>query len=197
MKKPTLVQSAKIINVVAAALVALSGIALILLPDMERMLPQRIILAVLLFLHGSSRLLGYFSNDLYRLAFQFDFAWGIFSCILAAAIAFVPDAVFEKLPMLLTTYVVIDALLKLQMSLDARRFGMHGWGAMLATSVFLTLVGTACTVALFGDWVRASVAVGIAICVDGLENIWITAYAVRVRMRKKNLSERFLSEKEE
>lgn len=196
-KRPTLVQSAKITNVVAAALMALSGLALILLPDLESTQPQRILLAVLFFLNGAARLLGYFCNDLYRLAFQFDFAWGIFSAVLAVAIAFAPDKAFNGLPMLLTAYVVLDALLKLQMSVDARRFGMHGWIAMLATSVFIALAGVGCTVALLADLWRASLAVGLALCADGLENIWITAYAVRVRVRKKNLGERFSLDEDE
>lgn len=197
IRKPTLVQSAKITNVVAAALMALSGLALMLLPDLESTQPQRILLAVLFFLNGAARLMGYFSNDLYRLAFQFDFAWGIFSAILAAAIAFAPDKAFDGLPMLLTAYVVLDALLKLQMSVDARRFGMHGWSAMLATSIFLVLCGAACSIALLGDLLSPSIAVGLALCVDGVQNIWITAYAVRVRVRKKNLGERFELKDEE
>lgn len=191
MKNFTLVRKAKITNVIAAALMALSGLLLIFLPDLRDTLPQRILLAVLFFLNGVARLLGYFSNDLYRLAFQFDFACGIFSAILALAIAFVPETTLHNLPLLLTAYVVLDALFKLQMSFDARRFGMHGWGAMLATSIVLVLAGAGCSVALLGDFFSHTMAVGLALTVDGLQNIWITAYAVRVRVRKKNLSERF------
>ncbi len=191
MKNFTLVRKAKITNVIAAALMALSGLLLIFLPDLRDTLPQRILLAVLFFLNGAARLLGYFSNDLYRLAFQFDFACGIFSAILALAIAFVPETTLHNLPLLLTAYVVLDALFKLQMSFDARRFGMHGWGAMLATSIVLVLAGAGCSAALLGDFFSHTMAVGLALTVDGLQNIWITAYAVRVRVRKKNLSEQF------
>lgn len=191
MKNFTLVRKAKITNVIAAALMALSGLLLIFLPDLRDTLPQRILLAVLFFLNGAARLLGYFSNDLYRLAFQFDFACGIFSAILALAIAFVPETTLHNLPLLLTAYVVLDALFKLQMSFDARRFGMHGWGAMLATSIVLALAGAGCSAALLGDFFSHTMAVGLALTVDGLQNIWITAYAVRVRVRKKNLSEQF------
>lgn len=191
MKNFTLVRKAKITNVIAAALMALSGLLLIFLPDLRDTLPQRILLAALFFLNGVARLLGYFSNDLYRLAFQFDFACGIFSAILALAIAFVPETTLHNLPLLLTAYVVLDALFKLQMSFDARRFGMHGWGAMLATSIVLALAGAGCSAALLGDFFSHTMAVGLALTVDGLQNIWITAYAVRVRVRKKNLSEQF------
>ena len=34
-------------------------------------------------------------------------------------------------------------------------------------------------------------AVGIALALDGLQNGWITAYTVRVRARKKHLTEHF------
>ena len=46
--------------------------------------------------------------------------------------------------------------------------------------------------------VDVTCAVGIALTVDGLENAWITAYTVRVRARKKHLSEHFgLEDKDE
>ena len=102
-----------------------------------------------------------------------------------------PETTLHNLPLLLTAYVVLDALFKLQMSFDARRFGMHGWGAMLATSIVLVLAGAGCSAALLGDFFSHTMAVGLALTVDGLQNIWITAYAVRVRVRKKNLSEQF------
>ena len=46
-------------------------------------------------LYGTIKLLGYFSNDLYRLAFQFDLAVGILSIILGMLLILRPDAVLS------------------------------------------------------------------------------------------------------
>ena len=45
--------------------------------------------------------------------------------------------------------------------------------------------------ALYSSFLTPSVAIGIALGLDGLQNAWITMHTVRVRARKKNLSEKF------
>ena len=62
---------------------------------------------------GAAKMIGYYSNDLYRLAFQFDFAIGILCALLAGLLAFLPQRVLPTLPVLLSVYVILDALLKL------------------------------------------------------------------------------------
>lgn len=198
-KSNNIVKSAKIINVISACIMALSGITLILLPEMDRMMnAQRILLSALLAVVGFAKLLGYFCNDLYRLAFQFDFAIGIFCEILAVLIGFAPERSVPMIPTLLAVYIVLDSLLKIQISADARGFGMSCWIGMIVSSVFLFLAGLAAVAAIYWQLLPETCAVGIALTVDGLENAWITAYTVRVRARKKHLSEHFgLEDKDE
>ena len=45
--------------------------------------------------------------------------------------------------------------------------------------------------ALYSSFLTPSVAIGIALGLDGLQNAWITMHTVRVRARKKNLTEKF------
>ncbi len=191
------VLGAKIINVVSAALMALAGGLLLFLPDLGAMAAQRILLGVLFALTGGAKIFGYFSNDLYRLAFQFDFAIGIFCELLALLLMFTPTRAFSTLPTLLAVYVVLDALLKLQITFDARRFGMHSWLLILITALVLCAVGAFAIVAVLQELMRPAAAVGLALAVDGLENTWITAYTVRVRARKKRFSEQFGLEEDE
>ena len=139
MKKNTnIVKSAKIINVISACIMALSGITLVLLPEMDQLMTaQRILLSALFGVIGGAKLLGYFSNDLYRLAFQFDFAIGIFCWILTLLIILAPARSVPMIPTLLAVYVVLDALLKIQISTDARGFGMSCWVGMIVSSGWL------------------------------------------------------------
>ena len=190
-KNSNIVKSAKVTNVISACIMVLSGALLLFLPDMERITAQRILLSVLFALIGSAKLLGYFCNDLYRLAFQFDFAIGIFCWIFALLIFLTPEHFFSTMPTLLSVYGVLDALLKLQISMDARRFGMSGWVGMLCSSLFLFAVSALTIGSIYWDWLPKTRAVGIALALDGLQNGWITAYTVRVRARKKHLTEHF------
>ena len=57
--------------------------------------------------------------------------------------------------------------------------GIGGFGGLFALS------------ALYSSFLTPSVAIGIALGLDGLQNAWITMHTVRVRARKKNLSEKF------
>ena len=171
---------------ISASIMVLSGAALVLFPEMDELIrAQRIFLCVLFALIGATKLLGYFSNDLYRLAFQFDFAIGIFCEIMALLIILAPARVVPMIPTLLAVYVVLDSLLKIQISADARGFGMSCWVGMIVSSVFLFVAS------IYWQWMPETPAVGIALAIDGLENVWITAYTVRVRARKKHLSEHF------
>lgn len=193
-----IVKSAKIINMASAALMSLAGLLLLIVPTLDAFQAQRILLGSLFALTGLAKLFGYFSNDLYRLAFQFDFAIGVFCELLAALIFLLPETAFSYLPPLISVYILLDGLLKLQMSFDARRFGMHRWMVILATSVLLCLGGGFAVYVVSIGLVRYIAIVGAMLIADGFENIFVTAYTVRVRARKKQLSEHFgLDESEE
>ena len=186
-----IVKSAKILNVISACLMFLAGLLLLVVPNLGTTLGQRILLGILFGLTGAAKIVGYFSNDLYRLAFQFDFAIGIFCEILTLLIALMPEQVFGALPLLISVYVLLDALLKLQMSFDARRFGMKSWVALLVTALVLCGVGGFAVGAAVADLVQPAPMVGIALMVDGLENAWVTAHTVRIRAKKKNLTKHY------
>lgn len=190
-RNPGIVKSAKITNVSSAGLMFLSGLLLLLFPNLEALPAQRLILCLLFALTGAAKLFGYFSNDLYRLAFQFDLSIGIFCELLAALILFLPESAVPLMPSLISVYVILDSLLKVQTALDARRFGMKSWLVMLLSSLVLCGAGGLALSACLKDFMRVAAAVGIALMADGLENAFITAYTVRVRARKKNLTEHY------
>ena len=183
--------AAKIVNIVCAVLLTLSGVLLLCLPDLQTVTTQRVVFGVLFFLMCAAKVFGYFTNDLYRLAFQFDFAIGVFCGLLALMLVITPERAFHSLPTVITAFVVLDALFKLQMAFDARRFGMKSWIIMLLTALILLLTGGFALGSLLYPLVEERTAVALALLVDGVENLWVTAHTVRIRARKKNLSERF------
>lgn len=191
------VRSAKIINIVSASLMLVAGVLLMTINSLEEIVAQRILLGILFGMTGAAKIFGFFSNDLYRLAFQYDFAYGIFCELLTLLLVLSPSQNYEVLYLLLVVYVLMDALLKVQMSLDARRFGMRSWGAILGTALGLVALGAFAAAAIQAELVRALFLVGLALALDGVENCWITAYTVRIRAKKKNFSDRFGIEEEE
>ena len=156
-----------------------------------------VIIGALCILVGGAKMLGYFSNDLYRLAFQFDFAAGLFLLIIGILFLIVGNRNPQAISITIGIYVFLDGLLKLQTALDARKFGVPKWFIMLLTAVLVVLVGIVALLAPYLDEIPQFVLLAVSLIVDGLVNIWITAYTVRIRAKKKNLEERFgLSEDE-
>lgn len=185
------VKWAKTINVISAALMLVAGVLLLCLPDFSNAALQRGVSGALFLLTCAAKILGYFSNDLYRLAFQFDLAVGVLSGVLACAILFAPERTFALLPVFLIAYVMFDAVLKLQIAIDAKRFGMRSWLAIFTTSLVLFLAAAAVVMAMMTGRFRPTAAVGLALAADGVQNAWITMHTVRIRARKKHQSERF------
>lgn len=186
-----IVKSAKIINVVSACLMFLAGLLLLVIPNLGGFTAQRIMLSILFGLTGAAKVFGYFSNDLYRLAFQFDFATGFFCILLAILTALVPENMFHALYLLIAAYVTLDALMKAQISIDAKRFGMTRWLLILISSLLLCGAGGFYVGAVAAELMRMPAIIGIALMADGLENMWVTAYTVRVQTKKKSLPEEF------
>lgn len=188
---PGLVRSAKITNIVSAGVMFLSGLSLLIFPSLATLKAQQLLLGLLFGLVGLAKLFGYFSNDLYRLAFQFDFAIGIFCLLLTLLFLLLPTQTLDFLPAVVSLYTVLDALLKAQTALDARRFGMKGWLSILLSAVLLFGAGLLVLGAELYGVMNITMAVGIAFMSDGIENSFVTAYTVRVRARKKNRSREF------
>ena len=182
----TMVLNAKIIYISAAALLFLLGVILFAVPEITALSSWCYILGGVSILLGASKLFGFFSNDLYRLAFQFDFACGAFMALVGIALIAAPDRIIEKFITIYLIYVILNGLLKIQIALDARRFGMH-WAAILTTAIALALVGIG---ALIFPQETKSLLPGVVMMADAAVSIWITAYTVRVRAQKKNLKER-------
>ena len=85
MKRANIVKEVRVIHVIVSALLFFSGVFLIAWPDIGGVAARWLVGANLI-LTGTVRMLGYFSNDLYRLAFQYDLAIGGLSAILGILI---------------------------------------------------------------------------------------------------------------
>lgn len=196
MNKYDIVKQAKIFNLIIYSFMAVVGLFLLLFTGLE-IRQEIVIIGALCILVGGAKMLGYFSNDLYRLAFQFDFAAGLFLLIIGILFLIVGNRNPQAISITIGIYVFLDGLLKLQTALDARKFGVPKWFIMLLTAVLVVLVGIVALLAPYLDEIPQFVLLAVSLIVDGLVNIWITAYTVRIRAKKKNLEERFgLSEDE-
>ena len=90
-----------------------------------------VLMGIMLILYGAIKISGYFTRDAFCLAFQFDLAFGILlmavGVIMIARKNFAVDLIFSVFGIL----ILADALFKIQMSVDAKRFGLALWWQIL------------------------------------------------------------------
>ena len=184
MRRANILKEAKITHLVASAVLFLTGMTLIAWADIAP-LTVRYLVAVGFVVIGLARVLGYFANDLYRLAFQYDLAIGSLSVILAVLILIYPNNLMVILPFGIGIYVLSDALLKLQTAIDAKLFGMRQWVGLLTASLIACAAGVIALIVSM-SLQEPTALVGITIAADGALNFFNTMATVRVGAQKKH-----------
>lgn len=166
---------------VSAALIAL-GLWLFVCPGVSSA-TICVVLGAVSVLYGIIKLLGYFSNDLYCLAFQFDLAVGILSIILGLLLILRPDAVLSFLPTVVGVFILVDSILRFQTSIDAKHFGMDKWWGILLISCVGAVLGTLLLFRPFESAMAMIRLIGLTLMIDGVENLVTCAYTVKVPRR--------------
>ncbi|MBP5209385.1 MAG: DUF308 domain-containing protein [Clostridia bacterium] len=173
---------AKTQHIAASVLMLLAGVFVIGWPHLGDAV--RWVVSSVFVLVGFTSLFGYFSNDLYRLAFQYDLAFGAFSAIFGVLCYFLPDRQGVVFLYGVCVYVLIDGLIKLQTAVEARRFGLRRWSVLLGTAIAVVTVAVTSFLLIFcgrNEGHKADYLLGVALALDGIENVWNTLYTVRIR----------------
>lgn len=176
-------RAAKTSYIVMSIAFCLLGAVLILFPELSVSVVG-IAAGILLIAFGLVKLLGYFSKDLYQLAFQFDLAFGVLLIVLGAVILISPDRALAFLCIIMGIAILTDGLFKLQSSLDARRFGLKVWGWLLALAICAGVIGTMLLLRPGQSAQILMILLGVGMLFEGVLNLYFALYAVKV-MRKE------------
>ena len=126
------------------------------------------------------KILGYFSHDLYNLAFQFDLALGVFTLIFGLILLLRSARVVTFMPVIIGVFVLVDGVFKLQTAVDANRFGLSNWWLILLGSLLCIALGLLLIVDPFSGSGALMTFVGISLAIDGLQNLFNAFYTVRI-----------------
>lgn len=123
-----------------SAIFYISGAAYIILPEVP---PPTLctIGGIVLIAYGIIKIIGYFSKDLYCLAFQYDLACGLFLIVLGIITLARNQQIIPHLSISLGALILLDSLLTVQMSKDARQFGLETWYVLLTAAVIAGVFG--------------------------------------------------------
>ena len=179
-----MIRTAKTGYMAISAVTMAAGLVLLIWPKFSMEVLCYLVGAMLI-ISGVFRLVGYFSRDLYRLAFQFDLAFGILSVAVGLLMVCHPDGVISLLHFAIGILAMTDGLFKLQTALDARRFGLAKWRLIGFAAVGTGVFGLLLVINPFTGAVRLLRFIGITLLLEGFLNLCVAGYAVKVMKKTR------------
>lgn len=170
---------AKIGYNVVSVLFCIAGILFIALPEIStKIVGIEIGIAAIVF--GIVKLIGYFSKDLYRLAFQFDLEFGILMVVLGTIVLFHPENLMAFIAAVFGIAILIDGLFKIRIALDSKRFGIKDWWLILSLAILAGIIGVALIFdSAFGAGVL-TILMGVSLLSEGILNLYTVIRTVLI-----------------
>jgi len=170
---------AKIGYIVVSVLFCMAGILFIALPEISaKIVGIEIGIAAIVF--GIVKLIGYFSKDLYRLAFQFDLEFGIMMVVLGTIVLFHPKNVMAFIAAAFGIAILFDGLFKIRIALDSKRFGIKDWWLILSLAIIAGIIGVALIFdSAFGAGVL-TILMGVSFLSEGILNLYTVIRTVLI-----------------
>ena len=179
MRSMTPMKAAKISYIAVSSLICLFGIALIAFPDISVSVVG-VIIGIAMVVFGAVKLIGYFSRDLFRLAFQFDLAFGILLITLGILVLLRPEQLMSFLCVIIGVAILADGLFKIQIAMDARKFGIRQWWLILALAILAGAVGCAMLFCPDSGAKVLMVLMGISLLSEGILNLCVALYTIKI-----------------
>ena len=157
----------------------LIGLLFITRPESSSILIGRA-LGIAMIVFGIIKLVGYFSKDLFRLAFQYDLEIGILILLLGIIAVTETIDVMNFIFIAVGVAILIDALFKTRIAFDSKSFGISTWWTILVLAILTGLIGLAL---VFRPWESASlltVLLGVALCAEGILNLCVAVSTVKI-----------------
>ena len=148
---------------------------------------------ILFILFGAAHIWGHFVKDLYRLAFQHGLATGIFFVAVGIFLLFTKHITADSLCIILGVVFLTDALSNVEMSIDARSFGIEKWWAILIPGLITGVIGFILIPHPFGTGDTMVTILGWALTTVGILNLLVTLLTLQMPTRthpeKANMEE--------
>ena len=170
---------AKIGYIFISAALCFFGILLIVDPEIS-LAAFGIITGVCLIVFGVIKIVGYLSKDLYLLAFQYDLAFGILMIALGIMVILEPDNVIETICIAVGIAFFMDGLLKIQIAIDAKTFGISKWWLILSVAILAGVVGVLLIFRTSESARTLMIFLGISLLMDGIMNLITVLSTVKI-----------------
>ncbi len=179
MRSITPMRIAKIGYIVMSILFCAAGILFIAMPGISTEIIG-VCIGIAMIFFGIVKLIGYFSKDLFRLAFQFDLEFGTLMMVLGVTVLFNPKNLMVFICVALGISILLDGLFKIRIAMDSRRFGIKSWWLILSLAIVTGVIG----VFLIFDSATGSkimsVLLGFTLLAEGILNLYTVISTVLI-----------------
>lgn len=135
---------------------------------------------IILISYGIIKVIGYFSNDLYCLAFQYDMGCGLFLVVIGVIILGCNLRIQPYLMPGLGLLILLDSLMKVQTAREARAFGLKSWILLLFLSILAGAFGVFIVIMPFQKLRIVHVITGCGLLAEGAMNHLMVKEMVKI-----------------
>ena len=135
---------------------------------------------IILISYGIIKVIGYFSNDLYCLAFQYDMGCGLFLVVIGVIILGCNLRIQPYLMPGLGLLILLDSLMKVQTAREARAFGLKSWILILFLSILAGAFGVLIVIMPFQKLRIVHVITGCGLLAEGAMNHLMVKEMVKI-----------------
>ena len=139
----------------------------------------------LLICFGVIKLVGYFSRDLFRLAFQYDWQFGIMLLVLGLIVLLHRESTINFLCTAGGVAILVEGLFRIQISLDARRFGITSWWTTGCVALLTCIAGILLILRPAAGASVLQVLFGIAFMLEGVLNLLVALSTVKIARNQR------------
>ena len=189
VKPITYVKLAKYGYIITSVILIIIGVRLLCSPSLDMDFVYYM-LGGMSIAYGVIRIMGYCSRDLYRLAFQYDLAFGILTIALGIVMIFQAWGIQEQAHTIYGTMLLTDSLYKVQVAIDSRRFGIERWYLILGLAVVTGVCGMLLIVWLPLEVRTAMILLGLASLFEGASCLDVAMSVVKVARHQRFDTER-------
>lgn len=156
----------------------LAAAVYLLFPDLPS-IAMCLFCGITLIAYGIIKIIGFFSEDLYCLAFRYDFTFGLLILVIGVLVVVKNTAIVKYLTIGLGWLTLLDNLFKIQMVKEARDFGLEHWSAILAIAIATGAISVFLIINRFPSPFIGKVFVGITLFLEGCINTCVVQWAVK------------------
>lgn len=173
------IQTAKIGYIIMSLLLCILGIIIIIHPEISAN-ALCILIGGLLFCYGIFKVIGYLSKDLFRLAFQYDLAFGLLVVTVGLIMILHPTHMIMLVNFVLGIIILADGLFKVQIAIDSKKFGIRKWWLITILAVIAVTLGILLMIDLFANTNLLMIMLGCALLAEGFLNFCVMLLTVKI-----------------